>query len=202
MKITELEKDLKAIHDKDKNISFHKRNITLLHEEVRKLLKKNIILSFSGNCEKIAIELKSAIDIKTYPNLFRDVLLLLNVFQSISEVHNFRLILETINTNMCRRFHADMNELRLLCTYSGPGTLWLSDDNVNREALNSGNSNESIVLNADNIHQAEIGEVLILKGSRYPLKGTNPIVHRSPSIEDRQEKRLLLRIDLNESLKF
>jgi hypothetical protein len=95
-----------------------------------------------------------------------------------------------------------MNDLRMLCTYSGPGTLWLSENNINRNALNSCGDNECIVLDESKIQQAKTGAVVILKGAIYPEEGTKAIVHRSPTIEDYGEKRLLLRIDTNAFLNF
>ena len=45
---------------------------------------------------------------------------------------------------MCRRFHTDVNELRLLCTYSGPATLWLPEAAADRDAHHTGENNEQI----------------------------------------------------------
>ena len=44
------------------------------------------------------------------------------------------------------------------------------------------------------------GDVVLLKGALYP--GANPILHRSPSIEELGKVRLLLRIDTNSFLNF
>jgi len=131
-----------------------------------------------------------------------DIETLLSIFNRITQAQSFRLLLATINTNMCRRFHTDVNDLRMLCTYSGPGTLWLTEDNVNREALETCKDNECIVKDESKIQQAPTGSVVILKGAIYPQQGTKAIVHRSPTIEESGEKRLLLRIDTNEFLKF
>ena len=90
----------------------------------------------------------------------------------------------------------------MLCTYSGPGTLWLSEKNLNREALDYLKSNNSIVVNDDFINQVSTGSVAILKGGLYPRKGTKAIVHRSPNSQESQQKRLLLRIDTNELFNF
>ena len=61
---------------------------------------------------------------------------------------------------------------------------------------------ECIVLDESNIQQAKTGAVVILKGAMYPAKGTNAVVHRSPTIEESGATRLLLRIDTNEFLNF
>jgi len=57
-------------------------------------------------------------------------------------------------------------------------------------------------LNEKNIQQAKTGAVILLKGALYPKKGTNAIVHRSPTIEESGERRLLLRVDTNDHLGF
>ena len=123
-------------------------------------------------------------------------------FKEISEVVSFKLLLAIVDNDMCRRFHTDLNYIRMLCTYSGPGTLWLSENNLNREALDDLESNNSIVINNDSINQVRTGSVAILKGGLYPRKGTKAIVHRSPNIQESQQKRLLLRIDTDELFNF
>ena len=123
-------------------------------------------------------------------------------FEELSGAKSFRLLLSTVNTNMCSRFHTDMNDLRLLCTYSGPGTVWLSENNINRDALETYGDNETIVKDKSQINYAKTGAVVLLKGAVYPLKGTKAIVHRSPTIEETGMSRLLLRIDANDFLNF
>ena len=77
-----------------------------------------------------------------------------------------------------------MNQLRLLCTYVGSGTLWLHDD-IQKD-----------VISKDEIQQVKTGNIALLKGKLYPTG--KPVFHRSPEIETLNEKRLLLRIDMNE----
>ncbi len=97
---------------------------------------------------------------------------------------------------MCQRFHTDFNYLRLLCTYKGPATLWLPEKGADRMAHYSGKDNDSIVKNSDLIQQANTGDVLVLKGGMYP--NAKAIIHRSPPIQTQGQKRLLLRIDMEQ----
>ena len=92
---------------------------------------------------------------------------------------------------MCRKFHTDVNDLRMLCTYVGQGTLWLPDEAVKNEEYRT--RRDEIVIDEDLIQQALTGDVLILKGALYPE--ANAVIHRSPTIEETNERRLLLRID-------
>jgi hypothetical protein len=190
---------LNQIHTSEINIAIYNRDITLLATEINALLKQNVEIRATGDTNTIKEELDI---LNVYPLVQNDILYLIDLFKEITNADNFRILLSTVNTNMCRKFHTDMNDLRLLCTYSGPGTLWLNDDNVNREALDSHYDNECIVLDESKIRQAATGAVVILKGAIYPGEATNAIVHRSPSIEESGERRLLLRIDTNDILSF
>ncbi len=85
-----------------------------------------------------------------------------------------------------------------MCTYVGQGTLWLPDTAVDWKAYTAHVGNEQIVKDKELIQQVDAGDVTILKGALYP--NAKPIMHRSPSIEETAEERLLLRIDINQSL--
>ena len=129
--------------------------------------------------------------------LYEDIRQLLNLFEKITKASSFRLLLATIKTNMCRKFHTDINNLRLLCTYIGPGTLWVPDDAIDAESLRS---RKDPLIDEQKIQQVRTGDAVILKGALHPQG--NPILHRSPSIEKSGEERILLRIDTNETLIF
>ena len=94
----------------------------------------------------------------------KDIRMLLECFRDLSKLDSFRLFFATVQSDMCRRFHTDMNDLRLLCKYCGPGTLWLDEGNVNRKALTALEPNERIVVDEYKIKQASTGDVLVLKG--------------------------------------
>ncbi|MFN3951264.1 MAG: DUF1826 domain-containing protein [Thermaurantimonas sp.] len=191
---------LNQIHEQDVNIAIYTREVSFLSRDVEQLIHHNIELNTSGaKCDILTLLKK---EFESYPALIQDVESLISLFEEVSQAQSFRLLLATINTNMCRRFHTDVIDLRLLCTYYGPGTLWLKEENVNRTALETCKDNECIVLNPDEIQQVATGAVVILKGSIYPHEGTKAIVHRSPTIEESGERRLLLRIDTNEFLNF
>lgn len=195
-------KNLEQIHEKEINIAVYDRKIDFLTQEIITLLDHNIELRASGDTEEIFSIISNELLHFNCFFLLTDIEQLLLQFSEISNAKSFRLLLATINTDMCRKFHTDINDLRLLCTYSGPGTLWLTEDNINHKALVSNLDNDSIVLDESRIQQAKTGSVIILKGAIYPKEGTSPIVHRSPTIEETGQKRLLLRIDTNEFLNF
>ncbi len=79
----------------------------------------------------------------------------------------------------------------------GPGTLWLPDEVINLQAIEAGNDAE-ITIDEQQIQQVATGDIVLLKGALYPE--ANPVMHRSPVIEQNGQKRLLLRIDTGSML--
>ena len=57
---------------------------------------------------------------------------------------------------MCPGWHVDRVGIRLVCTYQGPGTQWLGDQNVDRRDLRAGRLEEGAFL------QAITGEIVLL----------------------------------------
>ena len=193
---------LQKIHQKHINISIYDRDITHLSDDVKSLLAINAEIRISGDINSILKQISSELKSNDSLSILNDIKDLLLQFKELSGANSFRLLFTTVNTNMCSRFHTDMNDLRLLCTYNGPGTVWLSDSNVNRNALETYGDNETIVKDNSQINYAKTGSVVLLKGAIFPLKGTKAIVHRSPTIEESGLSRLLLRIDANDFLNF
>lgn len=197
-------KDINVLHNihLDKiNISIYQRTIQHLEEEIMHFLNQGIQLKAQGTSENIIETFKEGLLGKQFlhSHLLNDLSTLLKSFEVTSKATQFRVLLSCIETDMCSRFHTDINELRLLCTYYGPGTLWLPEEGENRHAYNSGEPNKQIIQNPKLIQQANTGDVLILKGALYP--NAKAVIHRSPSIQKKGEKRLLLRIDMNKPLK-
>ncbi|MEM6525245.1 MAG: DUF1826 domain-containing protein [Bacteroidota bacterium] len=105
------------------------------------------------------------------------------------------LHLRMVTNNACTKFHTDGYRLRLFSTYHGPGTEWLPEDAINRDAL--GTNNECIIVDPDKIRQMRAGHVAIFKGERPGRRNSvRGIVHRSPTIANTLEKRIILRVDI------
>ncbi len=191
---------LDAIHKKEKNIAIYERKVDEMKVEIDQMLKRNLLLRFSGSRKELLKKMNNEFTIHALevPLIYEDVKQLLKTFEKISSAQSFRLNLLTVNSDMCRRFHTDINDLRLLCTYSGQGTYWLPEEAADRNRHHEGGENEDIVLKPDLIQQAKTGDVVILKGALY--QGAKAAIHRSPAVEDSGENRLLLRIDTNSSL--
>ena len=193
---------LQHIDNKDINIAIYERDIHELTSEVNQLINQDIKLNTSGSVNAILKDIRKTISPNEYSLILQDIQHLLLHFSEVTGSDEFRVFLATINTNMCRRFHTDINDLRMLCTYSGPGTLWLTNDNINHDALRNNGDNTHIVLKEKKIKQAKTGAVVILKGAMYPQENVKAIVHRSPTIEESGDRRLLLRVDTNNTLNF
>ena len=126
-------------------------------------------------------------------DFIKDIIHLAESFFSLSTSKYIRIQLEIVRTDMCRLFHVDNMRQRLLCTYIGPGTEWLSHSNVLRDGLGKG-CNHCIVKDFKKINHARPFEVLILKGLKS-APDELPVVHRSPEIEKDAKTRVLLKID-------
>jgi hypothetical protein len=93
--------------------------------------------------------------------------------------------LAAIRDDACRLFHADRTRARLVTTYRGPGTEWVSPAQSTAALSNP----ESF---AGNIHQMPRFAVALFPGS---LAAQGPLVHRSPRIRETGDVRLFLSIN-------
>ena len=197
-------KVLEAIHQKEVNVAIYQRDVHALQNDLSIAIEKDFAYNASGTPKEIASKLEGYFD-ENLPQckaLLHDINEVLKQFNTVAGTNSYRLLFSTVNNNMCRKFHTDINDLRLLCTYKGPGTLWVSEDKKSMEGRKKKNS--ELLIKEENIHQTKTGDVIILKGALYP-EGS-PALHRSPTIEEAGnkciDKRLLLRIDTNEFLNF
>jgi Protein of unknown function (DUF1826) len=128
--------------------------------------------------------------------LAADVAMLLGYFVAVAGTARCRLFFGTVRDDNCRKFHVDAVAVRMVTTYVGPGTEWLSEQAVNRAALARliecpSDANAAIVCDPGGVRRAREGDVLMLKGSRDPNVGGKGAVHRSPPLRE-PEVRLVL----------
>ena len=102
--------------------------------------------------------------------------------------------IETTIDDGCRRYHVDRSRLRLLSTYRGPGTEWLTNEQVDRHNLRSGAPNEEIVRFGQPNRMAPFW-VGLFKGSLYPNMADSGLVHRSPPIDGTGQFRVRFCLD-------
>ncbi|MEM7195328.1 MAG: DUF1826 domain-containing protein [Pseudomonadota bacterium] len=135
-----------------------------------------------------------SLDPSSFDNWRTDLRQLADCFFAASNHRSVTMRLVTTNQNGCRRFHADRTNLRLLCTYRGPGTEWLVDDQVDRAALLGGAVNGKII-RYGKPHEFRPAWAGILKGEEYPGNRGHGLVHRSPTISRSGKIRVLFCLD-------
>jgi len=202
--------DFKDINNKNYNIATLKREASVNINQLLTNLTNNSVFHFQETAgkEKLLRNLLKYIissGIKTNEELtylISDIEQLICVFAKVAKSKKVNLLLSVVNTNMCELFHTDINELRLLCTYRGKGTLWLENNNVNWDEIDCCKTNEAIIKDQSKIQEAKPFEILILKGALHESNNTHAILHRSPTIEENKQNRLILRLDTQNFGKF
>lgn len=105
------------------------------------------------------------------PALSHEIVTLGRRFAAIMACETLRLRLEVIETDACRRFHADNVAARLLMPLVGPGTQWRHMDGD------------------DQVHELRAGDIGVFKGRLWAPEPQ--ILHRSPPVATTGETRLL-----------
>ena len=99
--------------------------------------------------------------------------------------------LESMNSPMCPRFHADQVPCRMLITLSGLGTEWIPNSDVDWAVFCDLNTMAPPILPNRQIQQLSSGYWSVLKGGAWH-DGFGGVVHRSPHGTG---QRLLLTLD-------
>ena len=196
LKITEICKD-------NINISIWKRQLELpLKDKANTLLSQKPHLQLSevlgpeNVVNRLNTELCSNQDMLP---LYKDISKLVEMFCDIFNLNEVWLRIDAIDNPMCPRFHTDRVKCRIVTTYAGPGTQWLSNDCANRVKLGHGNKGLSdeqsgLFRDSSQIEQLDIGDVALLKGEAWEGNEGSGIVHRSPHVRGNY-KRLYVTID-------
>ncbi|MGE8062376.1 DUF1826 domain-containing protein [Pseudomonas sp. NPDC089547] len=130
--------------------------------------------------------LREAADLQGYEAFVADVTWLVAAYACLLGARRVGLRLRVLAGPMCPRFHVDNVPVRLLTTYTGPGSEWLREQESPRGELHTALSS------VDNIQHLHAGQVAVLKGEKWQGNEGAGLVHRSPS---GQQGRLLLSLD-------
>ena len=132
------------------------------------------------------------LDPSAFEHLMTDLERVARQFFAVANASAYKFRLLFTGKDDCRRFHVDNRRLRLLCTYRGPGTQWLRNDQVDRAALNRGDPNDEILRHGAP-QQLQAFWVAIMRGQSVGLDGG--LVHRSPPIAGTGETRVVFCLD-------
>lgn len=115
-------------------------------------------------------------DLQGYEGFICDVRWLVGAYACLLDARRVGLRLRALEGAMCPRFHVDHVPARLICTYAGPGSEWLTAPD------------------AVQVEQLSTGDVAVLKGERWLGNEGQGLVHRSPAVPAGQ-RRLILTLD-------
>jgi len=130
-----------------------------------------------------------------------DIAEIVEMFCCLFDLERVGLRITTLDKAMCPKFHVDRVPCRLITTYSGIATEWLSHNIVDRSKLGLGSKGKSdaesgIYTDHNDIQQLNTGDVSLLKGESWLGNEGGGLVHRSPNINS-DDKRLILTLDFN-----
>lgn len=127
-----------------------------------------------------------------YAEFIADVGYLVSLFACLLDARAVGVRLRTLDKAMCPRWHVDKVPVRLISSYAGPGSEWLSEQDSPRQQLGSPAvdpyANDAVA------HALGCAEVALLKGERWQGNEGRGLVHRSPGLPAGQ-RRLLLTLD-------
>lgn len=191
-------KELNAIHLPNINLAIYAREVDQGLKDFIKGLDPDKLPSIHGsfNCHEIPgllqNSLKGMTKNKRGLSLFiKDIKIITEQFSAIARKEFIRFNLYTVDNDMCKYFHSDHNNLRLLCTYNGKGTQWLP----NEAWETSMGRNPGRILAKNEVNQMDPFWVGVLKGEAYPDNAGRGIIHRSPPMIVGSKIRILMKLD-------
>jgi hypothetical protein len=124
--------------------------------------------------------------LSAYPYLQEDLLQWIYLFSEQTESTKIKFLLSVVNSDMCRRFHTDVVDFRLLCTYAGIGTYYILPENAHFKTEEPAENS---------IEKLNIGDVMLFRGALSATADCPALLHKSPPAYTLGIKRLLLRLD-------
>lgn len=151
------------------------------------------VISISEGSDDLAMA-TSGLEEPTRQWVMADIALLLARFACLAGTSRLRVSFGAVRSDQCRKFHMDYIRYRLVTTYIGPGTEWVPESAVHREALalpsdSPWDANKNIIRDASAVRRAAAGDVIVMKGALHDGRGA---IHRSPSIEGTGQARIVL----------
>ena len=144
------------------NLAIWERSVPLGCEQVRDAMDRDI--RFFAPLAELAQRLRVELSDAQVPAsdeteaLVGDVAMLSRLYCFAMDISAVELRLEIVTTDSCRKFHADYVNARLITTYAGTGTQWLSNDDAER--VRQGEEPRTI-------NTLSVGDVGLFKGKMW-----------------------------------
>lgn len=191
------------------DIYHEQTNIVIWQRELSETLKNSVSTFLESNSsfqtsmtvtpQSVLSSISAALGDKSQLELSENIAELVDIFCYLFELKRAGLRLATLDRAMCPKFHTDKIPCRLVTTYQGIATEWLSHQAVNREKLGLGSkgkpdSQSGIFNSQHDIQRLFSGDVALLKGELWEDNENAGLVHRSPALPVGQ-RRMLLTLD-------
>lgn len=193
---------LSSIYDDDVNmVVWHRTLVRELRASAQQLiaLQPNLEISLITEPESALAGLETVLPAISHGPLTHDMAELADMFCCLFDLSRVGLRLTVLRRAMCPRFHVDQVPCRLVTTYEGEATEWLSAGSVSTEPVMlsverpaEGQSQASHRL--PKAHRLGVGDVSLMKGEGWIGNEQGGLVHRSPEVAS-GAARLLLTLD-------
>lgn len=107
---------------------------------------------------------------------------LMRLFGGLMRAEQLRVQLGTVKTRSCPKFHVDHVGVRMICTFSGSGTEWISEADVLRRRVALSSPRLAPMRVGAKTQHLERFDVALLKGSAFAGNERFGVVHRSPEV--------------------
>jgi hypothetical protein len=134
-----------------------------------------------------------------FPELAQDMAVWVQVLADLTGCGLVGVRLAVVDHAMCARLHVDNVTVRLVSAYAGAGTQFVDDGDVDRSFLGQGakgarDEDTGVLRKNGLIHAAGSGDLVLLKGERWPGNRGSGAVHRSPAASA-AHPRLVMTLD-------
>lgn len=196
--------DLAAIFEESLNVCVLRRDTALAVERfVRSVLcaadRERTLRIGSEQIDAEAL-LEGQAEHPDAPAFVEDVRFLAQVYEDLTGAEELGLRLVSSHQPLCPRFHVDRVGVRLICTYSGPGTEFLCQKDADRRWLGhraDGRPDEAsgLLRTPDAVQRMQPFDLGLLKGEAWPGNQGRGAVHRSPSVASSATRRVFVTIE-------
>jgi hypothetical protein len=130
-------------------------------------------------------------NLEGYEQFVADVALLVGAYSCLLGARRVGVRLRALDKSMCPRFHVDHVPVRLITTYVGVASEWLSKGGMPRSRLGDPAAEPQ---DPALINQLRPGDVALMKGEKWLGNEGAGIIHRSPQPPEGM-RRLILTLD-------